>query len=87
MRAGKSTKFGDSKGIYITSLGFKVRRAGESKKCGDGEGKNTTPSGFWGEEGRRIYHVQENIDKRDKKSTDRDFPAKGCQIAWKSQVK
>jgi hypothetical protein len=37
------------------------------------------------------FSVQENFDKRDKKSTDNIpaqtlFPAKGCQIAWKTQV-
>jgi hypothetical protein len=36
--------------------------------------------------------IQENFDKRDKKSTDylpayTFFPAQGCQITWKSQVK
>jgi hypothetical protein len=41
---------------------------------------------------RNIEEVQENFDKRDKKSTDNLpaytlFPANGCQIAWKSQVK
>jgi hypothetical protein len=41
---------------------------------------------------RGRYTVLENFDKRDKKSTDKLpaytlFPAKGCQVAWKSQVK
>jgi hypothetical protein len=41
---------------------------------------------------REENRVQENFDKRDKKNIDNLpamtlFPAKGCQIAWKSQVK